>query len=259
MITDFAALERALWIANFVLECGLVAWLWRQGLYRAFRFFWLYLLVDAAVGIVIAFLPPRSDWYGNLYFAAEFSKLGLLFGVVLANWRATLERYPSIAALGRKAIQLSFGLAIVLSVLAASLEANLPKGEFPLLIYTLVTLRSGLFALAVATILSFLFLSWFPVRISRNSVRFLSIFVLYLASKAAFYFGLNYLGFETRRVFSDAILGLSSVCMLLWILGLRRDGEYVSAVVAVRNPQREQVLVAQLDAINASLSRIAGK
>lgn len=260
MTPGFQALERALWIANAALECALIAWLWRQKLHVSYRYFWFYLIFDLLFGAILSVVPARSTLYGHLYFTAEFTKLALLFGVVLDTCRMTLDRYPNIAAAGRKAVQASFAAAVLLSVAAAGFESNLPKGEFPVLFYFLVALRSGMVTLAVATILIFAFLSWFPVRMSQNSVRFLTLFLFYLGSKAAFLFALNYLGFDQRQIVSLSILGLAAVCLALWIVGLRRDGEYIRTVVRpVRNPGREDVLVAQLDAINASLLRIAGK
>ncbi len=256
----FQALERALWIANAALEGALIVWLWRQKLHVSYRYFWFYLIFDLLFGLVLSAVRPASNLYAVLYFTAEFAKLALLFAVVLETCRMTLDRYPSIAAAGRKAVQASFAAAILLSVVAAGFESSLPKGDFPILFYLLVALRSGMVTLAVATILIFAFLSWFPVRISQNSVRFLTIFLFYLGSKAAFLFALNYLGYDLRQIVSLSILGLAGVCIALWIASLRREGEYVSAVVRpARNAGREEVLVAQLDAINASLLRIAGK
>lgn len=256
----FQVLERALWIANAALECALIAWLWRQELHVPYRYFWFYLIVDVLLGALLYAVPARSNLYGHLYFSGEFAKLALLFGVVLDTCQMTLDRYPSIAAAGRKAVQASFAAAVTFSVAAVALESSLPKGDFPILFYLLVALRSGMVTLAVATILIFAFLSWFPVRMSRNSVRFLTVFLFYLGSKAAFLFALNYLGYDLRQIVSLAILGLAVVCIALWIAGLRREGEYVSTVVRqALSPGREEVLVAQLDAINASLLRIAGK
>lgn len=260
MTPGFQALERALWIANAALEGALIAWLWRQKLHVSYRYFWFYLIFDLLFGVVLAAVPARSTLYGHLYFLAEFVKLGLLFGVVLDTCRMTLDRYPSIAAAGRKAVQASFAAAILLSTVAAGWESSLPKGDSPILFYLLVALRSGMVTLAVATILIFAFLSWFPVRMSQNSVRFLTVFLFYLGSKAAFLFALNYLGYDLRQIVSLSIFGLAAVCITLWLAGLRREGEYVSTVVRpALGPGREEVLVAQLDAINASLLRIAGK
>jgi hypothetical protein len=259
MTPDFAWLERVLWVGSIACELALIIRLWRQELHGVFRYFWWYLIADSAGSGLLFLISPRSTYYGLGYFGTEFAKLALLFLLVLNLCDVTLSRYPSIAIVGRRAVQIAFSIGVALSLLAAYLESSLPKGEFPLLFYAFVALRSGIVVLAVATVLVFLFLTWFPVRMSRNAIHFLTVFVLYLASKAALIFAFNSADEALRRYVSTAVLALAAGCTLAWLFGMRREGETVSAVVAKRNPEQEQVLISQLDAINASLLRIAGK
>ena len=56
---------------------------------------------------------------------------------------------------------------------------------------------------------------------------------------------------------SAAMLSISFLCLIVWLFALRRQGEETTTVIGHRwNPARMERLTGQLEAINASLSRL---
>jgi hypothetical protein len=52
------------------------------------------------------------------------------------------------------------------------------------------------------------------------------------------------------------MLGLTLLCLLIWIFGIRPEGELTTATLGYRrDPEAMQRLSRQLDAINAALAR----
>jgi hypothetical protein len=85
---------------------------------------------------------------------------------------------------------------------------------------------------------------------------YISGFVLFAASRS---FGLllaNLLPQAATVTVSTILLALTLVCLLIWIVGLRPEGERTTATPGYRrDPQAMQRLSRQLDAINATLAR----
>jgi hypothetical protein len=116
--------------------------------------------------------------------------------------------------------------------------------------------RGVLFALAVLILLLGGFLAWFPVVLPRNVAVHSMLFSAYFLTKAAAILVRNISQTPMGQASSIAILVISNVCMLLWIVLMRRAEEF--ATVTVGNPwsrAREEELVGQLRAINSTLAR----
>jgi hypothetical protein len=98
-------------------------------------------------------------------------------------------------------------------------------------------------------------LLWFPIRVRRNIVVYISGFVLFSASRS---FGLLLYNLRPQdaRLTSTILLGLTLLCLLIWIVGIEPEGELATATPGYRrNPETMQRLSHQLDSINAALTR----
>ena len=109
------------------------------------------------------------------------------------------------------------------------------------------------FVILIFLLLISILLLWFPIKVRRNIVVYISGFVLFAASRS---FGLllsNLLPQEATVTVSTILLALTLVCLLIWIVGIRPEGERVTATPGYRrDPEAMQRLSRQLDAINAN-------
>jgi len=100
------------------------------------------------------------------------------------------------------------------------------------------------------------FLLWFPVTVKRNVVVYITGFVLFYSSRSIGLLVNNVLpraAYQQR--ISVVLLGFSLACLLLWLVGLRREGEEETTVTgpAGHAPALAR-LSAQLDEINTALA-----
>ena len=74
----------ALWIAHPVLEMGIAAFMLRRGLYRKFKFFFSYILVQLATFAVLFLATPRS-YYVTFYLYWILDVLDVAFGFAVIH------------------------------------------------------------------------------------------------------------------------------------------------------------------------------
>lgn len=55
------------------------------------------------------------------------------------------------------------------------------------------------------------------------------------------------------------LMGLSSACIVAWLILLSHRGEEVQANFSAISPQREKNALRQLESLNATLLRVSGK
>lgn len=105
------------------------------------------------------------------------------------------------------------------------------------------------------------FLIWFPVPLSKNVSAYALGYALFFSVKTLGLFTLNLRGMPAvaQGVSLFTILTVL-LCYGYWIYTLRREGENIPVVLGHSwNPASQQRLSQQLQAINASLMRTAGK
>src|SRR6185295_3076613 len=102
------------------------------------------------------------------------------------------------------------------------------------------------------------FLLWFPVRVRRNIVVYMTGFVLFYFFRSAGLLVTNLLPYTHRGLLSSVMEGLTLACLLVWIWGLRAEGELETTVTGHRwNAAAAGRLSVQLDEINTALSRFS--
>ena len=90
----------------------------------------------------------------------------------------------------------------------------------------------------------------------RNIVVYISGFALFHASRSFGLLLINLRPQEATRAISNVLLVLTLFCLLVWIVGIRPEGELVTARSGSRgDPEAIGRHRRQLDAINATLAR----
>jgi hypothetical protein len=250
----------------------LVARLLSLGLHRVYRYFCVFLLSDISGTLVWAIdkrfkgtplhFDYRIAWLGERFVAWVF---GLL--TVYALLDAILAGLPGILKLSRKVLNISFGGAIFIGLLTAlpeyraSISTSTLAGRFAHVIAAAFVFDRVIASAALIALLCILlFLIWFPVEMSRNLVAFFGGFVVYFALQTCGELFLSLLsgGAPAFIRFIDMWSAvLVAAIFAYWTFSITKAGENVPAKLRVPTWQRreEDILIAQLEAMNTSLLR----
>lgn len=156
---------------------------------RSQLYFWTYV-----------FFSPL-DWLASIFAVRE--AIGLV-----------LDDYPGLRTMGRWTMYGAVALALVLSLLIAALFWN-PIGETNLY-YVEVSYRSVVFGLAVVLVALLIFLSHYPLSLTRDRlVSTLSFGVLFLSEAVALFIDSMAARLHSPLVDLSAV-AFGSVCLIVW-------------------------------------------
>lgn len=250
------------WAANLDLAAivGLIVSLSLNGLYRMYPCFFAYMLADALEGVA-ALVFFRGNHHNNLYayfyLAGQFVKLILAVLVVLELYRVALQGHPALAKFGRNTVAYVLAAAAVVAGAGLMLDRYVPPGH-SLILHRFNSFERTMDAwMVIFLILISLFMTWFPVRLSRNSVLYIAGFVVYFLSHSA---GLLLSNVDPQWItwIDTVMLAIATGCLLTWLVGFKAAGEETITVTGHRwDPASMDRLTRQLDAINAWLTRLS--
>lgn len=255
---NVAQLAQFAYYAVTVAEALLAFKLYRLGLFRTYRFFFAYLLVQVLRGIVVFPMNPRTKHYGDVYFISTALLLALAIGIVVELYGLVLAERRGIASLGRWLLMAAIVLSVAISVLMIKVDLTGTAGKSPILFYFNVVHRVVASTLMFFLLVLTAFLVWFPVPLKRNAVVYSLGYVVYFLSLSVALLAMNVGGAEYARWASLGQLAVGTGCYAAWLVLLNREGEQEQVVVGHRwNPQDAERLIGQLNAVNAALLRTA--
>lgn len=239
---------------TFLASVLILLKLWRTGLFRRYRVFFAYFMCQTPYLAAPLFLDINSHAYFYVWLAVE--PILWLFHILLVAelYRLILERYRGLYTLGRWTMYLSTVVAVALSILSLlpKFTPAMPQRSRHLGYFYAVN-RGVDFSLVLFIFLILLFLSFYPVPVSRNVVVHVSLFTVYFLSSA---FALL-LKAVTGRVLSDQVnlilSGATAACTIGWLFLLTRRGEEIPARAPAFGPQHEERVLRHLEALNATL------
>jgi hypothetical protein len=239
------------------LTAAVLLKLWVTGLAKIYRLFFCYLTADFFTSIGALSIQYDTKAYGRFYFTSQTVKVVIAAWVLVEIYPLALERTPALARFGRNAVGYILGLAAVVPLIAAFLDrASSPHPYLRAFLLFEQTLNA---TIAIFLILISLFIAWFPVRMRRNVILYISGFIVWLLSHAAAvhvvnqWSGNKQVGLVVNSIQMCLFIG----CLLFWLLEFRREGEVRTAVVGhLWNRAEAERLTEQLDAINDSLERL---
>lgn len=248
--------ERVLFYLNVIAEIGLLFRLIHCRLYRTYLSLFLYWLVQPVESLVLLGAGRLTWLYAYLYWGAQTLNIFLAIYVVLDLFHIALGEHPAIAAFGRRAVLAAMGLAALAALAGIMLDTTVLPGHHPAVQRFATFERSMNFVVLIFLLLISILLLWFPIKVRRNIVVYIAGFVLFAAARS---FGLllaNLLPPAATFTVSTILLAITLLCLLIWTVGIRPEGESTTASPGQRgNPEAVLRLSRQLDAINATLSR----
>lgn len=254
------------------LGCILIARLLSLHLHRVYSYFCVFVFADVSGSLIWAIqtrlrrtplhFDYRIAWLVQHVFLWVFTLL-----TVYALLDAILVPLPGILKLSRRVLKISFAVAIVIGFVTAlpeyrgALNSQVLVGRLAHIISASVVFDRVISSVALIALLGILlFLIWFPVEMSRNLATFTAGFVVYLALKACMMLTISLWSNGARgfiHVVNLFLGGMSAVVFAYWAIFITRAGEKVPAKLSVApvHSRQEDLLIAQLEAMNASLLR----
>jgi len=243
----------------FSIACHLVLlWrLWSQKLAGVYLALTLFLGAEMIQNIIILPIRPRSTLYGRVYMLSTPVLWILAYLVVLELYRLTLEAYPGIASIGRKAVSWSLGLAVALSALYAIPDLRTTTGKFPVLRFYFIAERSIVLGLLLFLVLIQLFVFRYRLRLSPNRMIYATGYALYFGVGVAQ--DIIYTALGIKVVYSvDLWIVVGAGVILLAGAGLlSQEGEAKVQLEQADSTADRARLQQQLVDINRMLSRAA--
>jgi len=251
-----SGVEQVLFYLNFVAELVLLWQLIQCGLYRTYRSLFLYWLIQALTTLAILPVPMRTYEYLYMYWAAQTIYILMAVYVVQDLYRIALSEHPAVASFGKRSMMASMAIAALVALSGITLDSTILPGHYVAIQRFATFERVMNFVILIFLLLISGLLLWFPIKVRRNIVVYISGFVLFHASRSFGVLLINLRPQEATRLISTVLLGLTLLCLLIWIVGIRPEGERVTATSGYHHdPEAMQRLQRQLDAINSALSR----
>ncbi len=247
--------ERILFYLNFLAQLVLLYRLLHYRLYRMYLSLFLYWLLQALPSVALMAIPIDSRQYVYVYWGAQTLNVLMAVFVVQDLYRIALFEHPAVASFARRTVLAAMAIAGAIALSGIRLDFTMLPGQYPDIHRFLTFERSMNFLTLLFLLIVSALLLWFPIRVRRNIVVYISGFVLFSASRS---FGLLLYNLRPQdgRFISTILLGLTLLCLLIWIGGIQPEGELVTATPGYRsNPETMHRLSRQLDSINAALTR----
>jgi len=242
-----------------ILGSALTAFkLYTSGLFRRYRIFFIYFLFRVPYMIPFLVLPNTSTAYLNLFLVTEPLIMLFYVLVVLEVYGLVLERYKGIYTLGRWVMYLAVAISATISTLSV-LQKITPSTPLPSArVFTEFAVERGICtALVIFILLIVWFLSRYPVALSRNVLVHTGIYSVFFLANSLGLIVTNFSGYKVSQNVNLFLMGVSSACAVAWWLGLSAKGEETQVHTLPLRPGTEERILHQLDALNATLLRVA--
>ncbi|HEY9141465.1 MAG TPA: hypothetical protein VIN93_11270 [Bryobacteraceae bacterium] len=232
--------------------------LYRNGLWRKYPIFFAYFVLRVPNFVWPLMVDTGSPVYLWLFLVT--SPVFVIFYVLLVAelYRLILKKYRGMETMGRWVMYTASAASVVLSVLALlpRFTPAMPQRSRDLG-YEYALERGIDLSLVVFILLMLLFLSRFPIPLSRNVVVHAAIFTLYFLAAALGLLLHALWGINLSAELSLSLSCVSLLCVGAWLLLLNPAGENVPAHLPLLGSGDEEKILRELDAVNAALLRVS--
>ena len=254
--------EKGVWCLTVGLAAAVLARLWWTGLARIYKLLFCYLAVDCLSSIGGIAIHSRSAFYAYFYFGAQTLKIAIAAFMLVEIYSLALERHPALARFGRSAVGYILLLAGGIPLIALWWNHSAPPGTH-IYLRTFLRFEQTMDAtMGIFLILISIFVGWFPVRLRRNVIVYISGFIVWTLSRSVLaYVVAQSFGNKPVKLVAGILQMLVGLgCLTYWLIAFRREGEGRTSVVGhIWNRAEAERLTDQLDAINDSLERLRRK
>lgn len=255
-----AEIQQSVEILLLLGSALVAAKLYRNGLWRKYRIFFGYFVFRVPNSAWPLIFDYRSQAYFWLWLITEPVCLAFYVLLVAELYRLILERYRGLETMGRWAMYVATAVSVLISVLALLPRITPAMPQLSKYLGYEIALERGIdFSLVLFILLMVVFLSRFPIRLSRNAVVHATAFSLYFLTSTLGLLLHGLWGIKLSAEVNLFLSGASLVCVAGWLWLLNPASEKVQAHLPVIGPGDEQRILLQLDTVNAALLRVSRK
>lgn len=238
-------------LAGFALT---VVKLYKTKLYTRYRKFFLLFLFQIPNSIWPLLIDTSSPLYAYFWAATEPFIWALYWMVVLELYELVLANHRGLYSLGRWILYGAMAISVFISILSLlpHLTQAIPQSS-RWLGYFFATERGVYSTLAIFIFLILLFLSQYPVRLSRNVLVHTVLYSAYFLSGTLATLLHSVFGHRLSTEVNLFVTGVTTVCTFLWFILLTPKGEEVQTSMPLFGPEHEKRALRQLDDLNATL------
>jgi hypothetical protein len=232
--------------------------LYRTGLYRRYRIFFVYVLFRVPMTACVLLLSIKSNAY--FYFWIGTEPLTWLFyvWVVLELCQLTLERHQGLYTLGKWAIYCGMALSVTISVISVLPRLG-PTPQSHIMGYVMGADRGVTLTLAIFVVLMLFLLTQYPVPLNRNVVLHVTVFTAFFLSNTLSMLAHSVFGLNFYSTIDAGMAVVASICVVVWAFFLAPRGEDVRVQVPHFAPEHEERILYHLNALNATVLKVAHK
>lgn len=234
--------------------------LYRTGLYRRYPIFFAFFIFRIPNSIWPLFLEVTSPVYQKVWVLTEPIEFGFYVLMVVELYKLVLEKYKGLYTLGRWALYVSLAISVSISAISLlpQIKPSAPQTS-KIMFYVMATERGIQTALAIFIVLILCFLSFFPVKLSRNVRVHALVFSIFFLSHTFVLLMRSLFGLRMGHEMNTILTGITAASVVAWLTLLRTAGEDSRLEPAPFGPPHESRLLAHLDSLNAALLRASGR
>lgn len=242
-------------LALSAVGCGMtVVRLLLSKLYSRYKVFTFYFAFTAIANTLLVLFPSNSNPY--LYIWATTEPISRIFCVlgVLELYRLMLEPYKGLYSMGRWVMYGASVLSVIISILLLlpHITPRMPQKSVHLG-YVYAFNRGVDFTLTLFILLTLLFISQYPVSLSRNLLAHASLYSAYFLSSGTYALVRRWIGGGSASSLNLVFTAIVAACTVAWFFLLTPHGEHVKAVRIHYSPEYEARVLQHLDTINQLL------
>jgi hypothetical protein len=255
-----AALIRAFEIASIIGSVLVAAKLLITGLCRKYPVFFCFFLFQIPVNVLPYLVKNTSDQYAYFWVCQEPIQLIFYILVVRELFWLILRKHPGLLSLGRWAMYVAVAASVTISFLSLlpKITPAMPQ-RTKLLGYAFAAQRGVDLSLILFIVLMMLFISRYPIPLSRNVLVHASIYSVYFISCTFVLVLRAVFGIKSHEWLDLAITASTSACVFAWLFFLNPKGEEIGETLPAFSSEQEHRLLEHLDSLNATLLRVSGK
>ena len=202
------------------------------------------------------FIPKKTMLYAHFYFATQPLLWTLDVLMLLEVYTAVFNHQKGIASFSRRVILFAMVLSAGLAALSFVFQPSSPLSETLAIVAVLE--RAVNISLLSFIVVLVGFLTWFPVRLSRNTLVHSTVFSVYFALRAIVSLVRTSISQDVWLTLNVVVLSASVSSILIWIIRLTQQGEQVTVHSGLpRDAVEQERLMQQLETLNRSLLRSA--
>jgi hypothetical protein len=235
--------------------------LWRTGLYRRYRALASFLIfVSLAECLTFLLLRnPHPRLFLMLWYVQQPLTWFFSVWIVLELYCLILEKHKGLTTLGRWVQYAGFSVATLISLLAMlpRLQGNINHfGPITETSY-LAMERAVNCGMLVFLVVILIWISRYPVPLSRNLLIHAATFSLLFLSNSIGFFSQLLFGYRTTTPIDLALTAIFAACVLSWLLFLNRKGEEVRIMLVRFSPEQEERILRHLEALNKTMLKVS--